>query len=117
MEALMKKISIRLIPALLMVALLGASTATLAAPIRPPEIATKRVRVADLDLATAAGAETLYGRIKLAARRVCRHETVMRVEYACRARAIENAVRDVGSPLLVSIHRSATGRAEEVVAR
>jgi UrcA family protein len=61
--------------------------------------------------------EELYGRIKLAARVVCRHEPLVRLEYACRARAIENAVRDVDSPLLTSVHRSATGRMEEVVAR
>lgn len=113
----MKTTSARFIPTLSIVALLGVSSATLAAPTRPPEVATRKVRLADLDLFTAAGAETLYGRIKEAARLVCRHETFVRVEHECRARAIENAVRDVGSPLLVSIHRSATGHTEEVVAR
>jgi UrcA family protein len=113
----MKKISHCLISSLSMIALLGFSAATLAAPIRPPEVATRKVRFADLDLSTAVGVETLYGRIKTAARAVCRHETLVNMEYACRARAIENAVKDVGSPLLVSVHRSATGRTEEVVAR
>lgn len=113
----MKKISIRLIPLLSIAALLGASPATLAAPIRTPEVAARKVRFADLDLSTSLGVEALYGRIKTAARAVCRHETLVRSEYACRKRAVENAVRDVGSPLLVSVHRSATGRTEEVVAR
>jgi UrcA family protein len=113
----MKKTSLRLIPALSMVALLAVSAATLAAPIRAPEVATRKVRFADLNLSTAVGVETLYGRIKTAARAVCRNETLVSAEYACRARAIENAVRDVGSPLLVSVHRAATGRTEEVVAR
>jgi UrcA family protein len=110
----MKTISIRMVPALFL--LIGVSPAALAAPIRPPAVATRTVRVADLDLSTVAGAETLYARIKLAARLVCRHET-WRLEHECRARAIENAVRDVGSPLLASIHGSATGRTEEVVVR
>ncbi len=110
----MKKTSVRLIPALFLS--FGVSTAALAAPIRAPEIATRTVRVADLDLSTAVGVQTLYGRIKEAARLVCRHE-FYRLEHECRARAVENAVRDVGSPLLASLHRSATGRTEEVVAR
>jgi UrcA family protein len=110
----MKKTSVRLVPALLL--LLGVSTAAIAAPIRAPEVATRTVRIADLDLTTAAGVQTLYGRIKEAARIVCRHE-LFRLEHECRARAIENAVKDVGSPLLASIHRTATGRTEEVAAR
>ena len=113
----MNTISFRLISSLSMIALLGTSAATLAAPIRTPEVATRKVRVVDLDLSTAVGVEKLYGRIKLAARVVCRHEPRVRLEYECRARAIENAVKDAGSPLLTSVHRSATGRTEEVVAR
>ena len=112
----MKKISVRFVPTFSMLVLLGVSGSALAAPIRAPEFATRTVRLADLDLSTAVGAETLYGRIKEAARVVCRHESG-RPEYECRARAIDNAVRDVGSPLLASIHRSATGSTEEVVVR
>lgn len=110
----MKKISVRLVPALFL--LLGISTEAFAAPIRAPAFATRTVRLADLDLSTAVGTETLYGRIKEAARLVCRHESG-RPKYECRARAIDNAVRDVGSTLLTSIHRSATGSTEEVVVR
>lgn len=110
----MKKISVRLVPALLLS--FGVSTSAFAAPIRAPEVATRTVRIADLDLSTAAGVQTLYGRIKEATRIVCRHE-LSRLEHECRARAIENAVKDVGSPLLASMHSSATGRTEEVVAR
>jgi UrcA family protein len=113
----MKTISARLLSTLSMITLLAGSTAALAAPVRPPEVATKKVRVADLDLSTAAGASTLYGRIKEAARVVCRHETSVKLELECRARAIEEAVGLVGSPLLVSIHHSATGRTQELVVR
>jgi UrcA family protein len=117
MEAFMRKTSLRFISAFSMVALLGVSAAALAAPIRAPEVATRKVRFADLNLSAALDVETLYERIRIAARAVCRHEMLVSEEYACRARAVENAVREVGSPLLVSVHRSATGRTEEVVAR
>ncbi|HEY9183363.1 MAG TPA: UrcA family protein, partial [Gammaproteobacteria bacterium] len=70
-----------------------------------------------LNLSTPAGAETLYGRIKAAARLVCRDEHSYKREAACQARAIDNAVMAVGSPLLASVHGSATGRIVELVAR
>lgn len=115
----MKTTSSRLIPTLSIVALLGASATTLAAsPTALAEkVVTHKVRVADLDLSTAAGADTLYNRIKGAARVVCRDEKTYKLEAACQARAIDNAVMAVGSPLLASVHGSATGRIVEVVAR
>ena len=96
--------------------LLGWSTATLAAPSLVGTVATKKVRFADLDISTAEGARTLYERIAAAARSVCR-DTDSRIEHACRARAIADAVAGVGSPLLTAAHRSTVERVEEVVRR
>ena len=97
-------------------ALLGSSATTLAAPSRVGEIATKVVRFKDLDLSTADGAQKLYERITTAARIVCRGAEV-REKRECRARAVDDAVRAVGRPLLSSVHRSTLDRVEEVVLR
>jgi UrcA family protein len=96
--------------------LLVGSATSLAAPSADSEVVTKVVRFKDLDLATGAGAEMLYERIAGAARIVCRGAAYTEVR-ACRARAVEDAVRAVGSPLLSSIHRSTSDRVEEVVLR
>src|SRR5262245_56523834 len=102
--------------ALTTLALLGWSATALAAPSHVGELATKVVRFKDLDLSTAEGAQTLYDRITMAARIVCRDAgyTEMR---ECRARAVDDAVRAVGRPLLSSVHRSTADRVEEVVLR
>jgi|SRR6185503_19519512 UrcA family protein len=97
-------------------ALLGWSATTLAAPSRVGEVATKVVRFKDLDLATAEGAQTLYERIEMAARIVCRDAGHTHVRD-CRTRAVDDAVRAVGHPLLSSVHRSSAERVEEVVLR
>jgi UrcA family protein len=81
-----------------------------------PEFVSKVVRFQDLDIATASGAEALYGRIVSAARDVCRSETYS-LARGCRSRAVTGAVESVGSPLLSSIHRSMTDNVEEVVQR
>lgn len=99
-----------------MLLLLGASATVLAAPSRVGDFATKTVRFHRSDLATAAGAQTLYERIAAAARVVCRDAPYATVRE-CRARAVDDAVRNVGSPLLSSIHGSAADRVEEVVLR
>jgi UrcA family protein len=111
----MKKISLRFVR-LSAFLLLGVSASTLAVPPRELGVATRIVRFDDLDISTAAGAQALYERIRSAARVVCRQETYPLVDE-CRASAVENGVRAVGSPLLASIHRSATQRVEEVVVR
>ena len=110
------KTTSRSVLALTTLALLGWSATTLAAPSRVGDIATKVVRFKDLDLSTAEGAQTLYERISFAARVVCRDvgSTEMR---ECRARAVDDAVRAVGRPLLSSVHRSTVDRVEEVVLR
>lgn len=80
------------------------------------EVVAKLVRFQDLDIATALGAEALYGRIVSAARDVCRGEAVS-FATECRTRAVDGAVKGVGSPLLTSLHRSMTEKVEEVVNR
>jgi UrcA family protein len=98
-----------------LLASLGWSAATLAAPTRVGEVATKVVRFKDLDLSTAEGAKALYERITTAARIVCRDAGYDARE--CRARAVDDAVRRVGRPLLSSVHSSSVERVEEVVLR
>ena len=106
----------RSVLALSTLALLGWSAATLGAPGAVGEVASRVVRFKDLDLSTAEGAQTLYERISAAARSVCR-DAGSREVRECRARAIEEAVRAVGRPLLSSVHRSAVDANEEVVRR
>jgi UrcA family protein len=96
--------------------LLGWSAASPGAPPRVGSVATKTVKFADLDIATADGAQTLYERIAMAARSVCR-DADSKVVRECRARAIADAVKGVGSPLLSAAHRSTIDRVEEVVRR
>ena len=110
------KITARSALALSTALLLGGSTAALAAPSRVGEVATKTVKFADLDISTADGAQALYERIVTAARSVCR-DSDSRVIRECRARAVADAVRGVGSPLLSAAHRSTIERVEEVVRR
>jgi UrcA family protein len=71
---------------------------------------SKTVRFADLDMSKPAGAETLYDRIRSAARFVCRGMTEIDAGK-CRANAVEAAVEGVGSPLLTELHVAKT-RAE-----
>ena len=110
------KISARSVLTLSTLLALGWSATTLAAPSRVDEVVTKTVRFGDLDTATAIGAEKLYERIASAARIVCRGAPQAAVRE-CRARAVDDAVRIVGSPLLSSIHRSTADGVEEVVLR
>jgi UrcA family protein len=95
---------------------LATVTPATAAPTQSREFVSKVVRFKDLDIATATGAEALYERIVSAARSVCREETHA-FFVGCRTRAVDDAVKGVGSPLLTSIHRSMTEKVEEVVNR
>ena len=110
------KFSTRSILSLSALLLLAWSASTVAAPTRVGDLPTKTVRFADLDLATAVGAETLYGRIRTAARIVCREQPPSAVRE-CRARAVDDAVSRLGNSLLSSVHRSTVERVEEVVRR
>jgi UrcA family protein len=106
----------RSVLSLSMLVLLGSSATALSAPNRDTEVATKVVRFKDLDLSTGVGAAKLYERIAAAARVVCRDAAYTEVRE-CRARAVDDAVRAVGNPLLSSVHRATADGVEEVVAR
>lgn len=95
--------------------LLGWSASAFGAP-GSAAAASRTVSFKDLDISNAEGAQALYGRIAAAARNVCRAEPYNFVR-GCRARAVDDAVTGVGSALLMSIHRSAVERVEEVVLR
>lgn len=96
--------------------LLGWSASAFGAPGSAAAAASRTVSFKDLDISKAEGAQALYGRIAAAARNVCRAEPYNFVR-GCRARAVDDAVTGVRSALLMSIHRSAVERVEEVVLR
>jgi UrcA family protein len=87
--------------------------ATTVAPGYEPVMRT--VNYADLDLTDTRAVEVLYQRIKSAADKVCEHadwrsyETLLHVR-GCMKRAIAQAVRDVNSPGLTSLHMAATNQ-------
>jgi UrcA family protein len=110
------KTSARFVLTLSAFSLFALSATALGAPSLDAEAPTKVVRFKDLDLATGAGAATLYERIAAAARIVCRGAPYADVR-SCRTRAVDDAVRTIGSPLLSSIHRSTVDSVEEVVLR
>jgi UrcA family protein len=75
-----------------------------------------KVSYADLDIADAAGARTLYARIKAAAREACGPEPA-RLDLrdtagynACHEQAVAQAVNRVGSDQLHALHAARSGR-------
>lgn len=79
------------------------------------------VSVADLNLATEAGARTALGRLKVAAREVCSPEPGIaelarwqRYETCVRGK-VDKAVAEIGSPLMASLtrHRAASSSLAE----
>ncbi len=69
---------------------------------------SQRVSYADLDISKPAGAKALYGRIKAAARHVCAlngYNDLSSMQWVnqCTDRAIDKAVKDVGSPALSAL--------------
>ena len=72
---------------------------------------SKRVSYADLDISKPAGAKVLYGRIVRAAKQVCQFSGFQSFGAAqmvnrCIDHAIDNAVKDVGSPALSALRPS-----------
>jgi UrcA family protein len=77
------------------------------------DVASIAVRYDDLNLATAAGVNTLYSRISSAARQVCpdpfsRDLTVVIASERCQAGAIARAVHEVNNPQLAMVYASHT---------
>lgn len=70
------------------------------------------VSYADLDLSKRAGAETLYRRIRKAARAVCEPGSLspgrMGVWRDCIEEAVANAVVSINRPTLTALHRAST---------
>ena len=73
------------------------------------EVKSVSVSYADLNLAERTGQETLYERLKTAAEGVCGgardiNLTTVRVQRKCYEEALDNAIGQVGSEELVTIH-------------
>jgi len=80
----------------------------------PDDVRTETVKFQDLNLNSEAGVETLYQRIKAAARRVCTDsEGGLSSAYAaqrCEEKAESRAVLDVNAPQLTAFYQKKTGR-------
>src|SRR5262245_37044850 len=84
---------------------------------RDGESLTKVVSYADLNLNAAAGARTLYGRLRLAATQVCApfSGTTLKDKsrwHACFDPALARSVAEIDAPMLTAIHLSRTGMSE-----
>jgi UrcA family protein len=92
---------------LVVVATLAASLSPAYAAERAPEAPKYVVHYSDLDLATKAGAQALYWRIKWAAEDLCADprgaDSVVRV-HKCIDQAVSRAVAEVNSPLVVGYY-------------
>ena len=103
------------IPCLALGGLLGPLTAQSATTVTThgTEAVSRVVRFGDLNLDSHAGVETLYTRIKSAAKEVCEPamvfipDTYLRLRR-CRERAVGQAVADVQSSQLTTFHTSMT---------
>jgi UrcA family protein len=79
-----------------------------------PKVKTQAVSYADLDLSKPAGAQTLYKRIKAAARSVCgpvdqyTFVTAPSAFRECFDKAVADAVSQVDRPSLTALHREET---------
>jgi UrcA family protein len=79
-----------------------------------PKVKAQTVSFADLDLSKAAGAQTLYKRIKAAARNVCgpadnyTYVTPSKQFRQCYEKAIADAVAQIDRPSLTALHREET---------
>lgn len=83
----------------------------------PAEVTTSvKVSYADLDISDAAGARTLYARIRSAAREACGPEPAVldlrdAAGYnACHEQAVSKAVNRVGSEQLHALHAAQSGK-------
>jgi UrcA family protein len=89
-----------------------AQTTTSEVTVRAPprhgvEVKHEVVKFSDLDLKAAAGAETMVGRIRGAASRVCMPAPTQKAEFkdvsdyqTCRTQAVSGAAKDLGSPMV-----------------
>jgi UrcA family protein len=91
-----------------------AALGTVSASAQAESVPTKLVQFADLNVATSEGAKTLYGRIRGAAKEVCRlsigTDPIERVAaHSCIERAIDKAVKEVNAPALTALRFGSSG--------
>jgi UrcA family protein len=105
----------------LLVGLAMAGVATTALAAQRQAITVKKVEVGygDLNLRSEAGAATLLGRLTRAATKVCstdspgpEHIQSKRAEFACRARALRDAVVTVDNAVLTALYQSTRGETQ-----
>lgn len=100
--------------------LLLASTSALACDreysvCRTTDTYSMKVKFDDLDLSRKAGAQTLYDRLRSAARRVCAADhssaliPLIRSENRCFAESLQRAVEDIDNQILTALHEQRTG--------
>jgi UrcA family protein len=93
-----------------------AGVACAAGPTRPFAVPELAVAYGDLDLASPQGVQALHRRLTAAAERVCPrtdlrlNATEKAAARECRKRALEHAVREIGSPELAALHAATTPR-------
>jgi UrcA family protein len=91
--------------ALSLLAAIGLSAPGLAQSTSTAPAPTSIVRYHDLDLSSAAGIRTLYGRIQNAAWRVCLEISPTGIENVkCRQTLVDIAVGEVNRPALTALH-------------
>jgi len=99
---------------MLLTAILGLSAAHSAMAVSTePSLPRTDVKYSDLNLSTTDGAATLYGRLMVAAKRVCRSDEGRTALYfqnrrECVRDALDGAVASVNQPALTSYHLSRT---------
>jgi UrcA family protein len=104
--------------------MLGASVLIALSPLRgfAGDLSHVRISYADLDLATPAGAQALYGRIAIAAGRVCPSVDMRQLRESaaadeCVKTTITDAVKTFNSPQLSAVYAQKMGlKAAEVLA-
>jgi UrcA family protein len=97
--------------------LAAAATATAGTDAANPalRVASLEVEYTDLNLATTAGAKTLYKRISHAAHTVCGSNNLRSVAMQsafrrCVREAVNAAVEEVGAPTLTALHQGSSVR-------
>lgn len=95
-----------------MIAFAAAALTVTAAPAAladdPVAVASKRVSLAGMDLATTQDAQKLYRRLRHAAKDVCAYSSATRVySQECARQALDASVAELNAPAVDALHRSA----------
>jgi UrcA family protein len=77
---------------------------------------SETVKFSDLNLSSPAGVEALYGRIHLAAGRVCQQPGgELEAQRSCMTKAERNAIAKVNVPLLTAFYQNKTGTQPQTI--